>query len=121
MKILVCGGRDFDDWGLFTDSMINIFNQHSTADNPIDHIIAGGAPGADTFARRLAKGWEITFTEYPAKWKTYGKSAGPIRNQQMLDEGQPDLVVAFPTERSIGTKHMMKIAREKGVEVIEIG
>jgi UDP-N-acetylmuramoylalanine-D-glutamate ligase len=118
MKMLICGGRDFDDWGLFTASMIDIFNQNSTAANPIDHIIAGGARGADTFARRLAKGWDLTFTEYPAKWDEFGKSAGYIRNRQMLDEGQPDLVVAFPGGK--GTEMMVKIAQEAGVKVIEV-
>jgi hypothetical protein len=111
--LLICGGRDFDDWGLFTATCIDVFNKHGK----ITHIISGGARGADKFARWLAKGWDISFTEYPANWKEYGKSAGYIRNKQMLDEGKPDLVLAFPGGK--GTEMMMKIAREAGVEVIE--
>jgi hypothetical protein len=30
------------------------------------------------------------------EWDELGKKAGPLRNQRMLDEGKPDLVVAFP-------------------------
>jgi hypothetical protein len=37
----------------------------------------------------------------------------------MLTEGKPELVVAFPGGR--GTAHMMRIAREAGVEVVEVG
>ena len=36
----------------------------------------------------------------------------------MLDEGKPDLVVAFPGGR--GTAHMTRIARGAGIEVIEV-
>jgi hypothetical protein len=39
------------------------------------------------------------------------------RNQQMLDEGRPDLVVAFPG--GAGTANMVKLARAIGCEVIE--
>ena len=41
-----------------------------------------------------------------AQWTKYGKSAGPIRNAEMLRFGKPQLVVAFPggdgTENMIG-------------------
>jgi hypothetical protein len=49
--------------------------------------------------------------------KAWAGKAGPIRKQQMLDEGKPDLVVAFPGGR--GTAHMVRIARAAGIEVIE--
>jgi hypothetical protein len=53
-----------------------------------------------------------------AEWETLGRKAGPIRNERMLTEGKPDLVVAFPGGR--GTAHMTRLAREAGVEVVEI-
>lgn len=46
---------------------------------------------------------------------TNGKAAGPIRNQRMLDEGKPDLVVAFPGGR--GTADMVRRAKAAGVPV----
>ncbi len=48
----------------------------------------------------------------------YGKSAGSIRNQQMIDEGKPDLVVAFPG--GFGTKDMVRRAKKHNIEVIII-
>jgi DNA-binding MurR/RpiR family transcriptional regulator len=55
---------------------------------------------------------------YPADWEAYGKAAGPIRNQRMLDEGKPDLVIAFsdlPT--TSGTYDMIKRAKAAGIPV----
>jgi hypothetical protein len=53
-----------------------------------------------------------------ADW-SIGRKAGPIRNQRMLDEHAPDLVVAFPGGR--GTADMVRRARKSGVEVAKIG
>jgi hypothetical protein len=53
-----------------------------------------------------------------ADWAGLGRKAGPLRNERMLHEGKPQLVVAAPGGR--GTSHMTHIAREAGVEVIEI-
>lgn len=43
------------------------------------------------------------------------RAAGPIRDQEMLDKGKPDLVVAFLGNR--GTADMVRRAREAGVPV----
>lgn len=125
MKVLVCGGRDYDNHDAFQRAMLEHVGKRSQYyaedDNwlPSDiHIIAGGAGGADTMAIDWAVVNWCGFTEYPADWKTHGKAAGPIRNQQMLDEGRPDLVVAFPGGR--GTADMVARARKAGVEVIEV-
>lgn len=84
-------------------------------------FISGKAKGADSLGEKYAKEWGAKVLEFPADWDKYGKRAGPIRNQQMLDEGKPDLVVAFPTKNSKGTYHMIRIAKEAGVETIVIG
>ena len=81
-------------------------------------VIAGGARGADTIAAEWAKARDIPCEVYMADWDGLGPKAGPIRNQRMLDEGKPDLVVAFPGGRD--TADMMRRARSAGVEVVEI-
>ena len=121
MRVLVCGGRDYDDW----------FKLHTVLDQIINHkepytIITGDAVGADWLARTWCKfnyfqGIEATYEGYPAKWRENGKfnpGAGHIRNQQMIDEGKPDLVVAFPG--GTGTADMVKRAKKANIEVIEI-
>jgi hypothetical protein len=52
---------------------------------------------------------------FPANWKQYGKSAGYRRNTQMLEEGKPDIVIAFPGGR--GTEMMCEIAETAGITV----
>lgn len=47
-----------------------------------------------------------------------GRAAGPMRNKQMLEEGKPDLVVAFPG--GAGTENMVKQAKAAGIRVLRI-
>lgn len=58
-------------------------------------VIVGRARGADTLSKAAALFNGIAVEGYGADWDTYGRAAGPIRNQQMLDEGQPTHLVAF--------------------------
>ena len=53
---------------------------------------------------------------FDADWQKYGRAAGPIRNKQMLDEGSPDLVIAFAGGR--GTENMVKQSEAKKVPVV---
>lgn len=114
MKILVCGGREFDNWGITQSTLDDIASKNEK----FITIIEGGAKGADFLSRVWAIYRNFDYKEYPANWKAHGKGAGPIRNQQMLDEGKPDLVVAFPGDS--GTADMVWRAKKAGVKVIEV-
>ena len=112
MKVLVCGGRDYRD-AAHVDRVL----QQIDADGTITTIIHGAARGAD----QLGEAWGLkrgkVLEPYPADWSTYGLSAGPRRNQEMLTKGKPDLVVAFPGGR--GTADMVRRSKRAGVRVIE--
>ena len=117
LRVLVCGGRHFDDDRLLCHTLERIELEHG-----ISCIISGCATGADS----LAIGWAyddvrhpvIAVERYPANWREHGRLAGPIRNSVMLRDGKPDLVVAFDGGR--GTADMVKKARAAGVRVIEV-
>ena len=112
MRVLVCGGRDYQD----KDKVFAVLDEiHSQT--PISAIVHGCARGADTLGSDWAWVRGIDEERYPANWKLYGKKAGPLRNQQMLDT-KPDLVIAFPG--GCGTYHMINISREAGLEVRDI-
>ena len=81
-------------------------------------VIHGAAAGADSLAGRYARRKHIRESKFPADWVRHGRSAGVIRNQRMLDEGEPDLVVAFPGGR--GTADMVRQAKAAGIKVCEI-
>lgn len=113
MRILICGGRDFNDKRIFNTQMNCLDEIYK-----ITEICEGGAKGADTLARDWALANEIACATYHANWSLYGQAAGPIRNQQMLDSFKPDLVVAFPGGR--GTAHMVSIAKKAHIRVQEV-
>ena len=117
MRILVCGGRNFDDWRKTVSWMEHVCGKYRGINRDIT-VIEGGATGADFLGRVYAKWVGFNVETHPADWKKYGKGAGPIRNQQMLDEGKPDVVVAFPG--GTGTADMVAKAKKAGVKVIEV-
>lgn len=112
MRVLVCGGRDYSDKDNLYSILDKIHEKYS-----ISVIIQGCASGADWLAAEWAFDYGIDCEYYPADWDTFGKTAGLLRNQQMLNT-KPDLVVAFPGGK--GTAHMINISKAAGVEVIQI-
>jgi len=111
-RVLICGGRNFNDYVTIYDEMDDIHDDRG----PITHVIVGGASGADYWGEAWAHHRSIPFTAFKADWKKHGKAAGPIRNQQMLDEGKPDLVVAF--KGGHGTADMIRRAEDAGLLVL---
>lgn len=127
MRVLVCGGRDYNDYDRVVSELddiameYSIYHKPDTLENwlPTDiTIIHGGATGADTLADVWATHNYCPVEVYKADWKQYGKSAGHIRNKEMLDKGKPDVVIAFPGGR--GTANMIEQATKAGVKVIVV-
>lgn len=114
MRVLVCGGRDFDDREFLREVLDALAREHV-----IDVVIHGDAVGADRMAGEWARLAGIRELAFPADWEKYRRAAGPIRNRQMLVEAAPDVVVAFPGGR--GTANMIRQARAAGVPVHEHG
>ena len=52
---------------------------------------------------------------FPADWENLGRGAGYVRNVQMAFYA--DALIAFWDGESRGTKHMIDIAKEKGLMV----
>lgn len=111
MKVLVCGGREYDDAQL-VDEVLAVLH----VKRAITQLIEGGARGADRLGRAWAERQGVEVRTFEADWKRYRYRAGPRRNQQMLDEGKPDVVVAFPG--GSGTANMILIASRAGVPVV---
>lgn len=112
-RILICGGRDYDDYERFREILHTYWRAYGDFE-----IISGGARGADSMAERYAAEYKHEIDVFPADWDTHGRKAGPLRNQQMLDEGKPDLVIAF--SGGTGTADMVRRAKKAGVLVDEI-
>lgn len=113
MRILVCGDRNWNDVHTI-DAYISKLPKNTL-------IIHGACRGADTIAGERARIHGLpTPVFFPANWKIYGRSAGPIRNQKMIDHGKPNLVVAFHNNLfdSKGTKDMVKRAMKAKIPVL---
>lgn len=111
MRVLVCGARDWTDADAIRRELLAL---------PAGSVvIEGAARGADRLAAQIARELGLGVEEYPADWMRYGRAAGPIRNRRMLEEGKPDLVLAFHADlaRSKGTRDMVERAQKAGTEV----
>lgn len=121
MRVLVCGGRKYTDRNLIYRHLNELLSDPECEygmPKPDSVVIAGGAKGADEIAIDWAVVNWCQFEEYKADWGQHGRYAGFLRNQKMLDEGKPDIVLAFPG--GTGTADMVSRARKAGVEVREI-
>lgn len=131
MKVLVCGGRTFgrdlaEDDPLYAkkqrEKQFGLNMLHALLDKSTNVVIVSGmAKGGDMIGVEYAKEMGLPTEEFPisqADWKRYGNSAGPRRNQIMLNTSKPDWVIAFPGGN--GTKHMCTIAEKEGILVKRI-
>ena len=114
-RIIVAGGRDFNDSTLMVTELNKVFGDSPNEDFA---IVSGLARGADKLAYNLAAKNEIAVHCYPAHWDKFGKSAGYKRNAQMADNA--DELLAFWDGKSKGTKHMIDLATRKGLIVTVI-
>ncbi|KKN03463.1 hypothetical protein LCGC14_1107490 [marine sediment metagenome] len=101
MRLAIVGGRDFNDYSLVR-VWCDTFRHHL-------HIISGGAKGADSLAKKYAMERFLPYTEFPAEWDKYGKSAGFLRNQTIVNNC--DMVLAFWDGQSRGTADTINKAK----------
>ena len=106
MIVLICGGRNYANSKAVFDALDSL--------KP-DTVVDGGATGADALAEAWARTHNVRNWIIEANWRKHGRSAGPKRNQAMLEMTHPDLVIAFPG--GAGTDDMVRRAQAAGVEV----
>jgi hypothetical protein len=113
MKVLICGDRYWDDF----ETMLN--RMRKLPSNTI--IVNGDAKGADQMSTCIAyQLGKMKVKRYPANWKKWGRAAGPLRNQEMLDDNLDIcLVLAFhkDIDKSRGTKDMVRRASKIPIQV----
>lgn len=125
MRLLVCGGRDFDDvpwlWRVLDE-----INQRRIAEHGdgIRCLIDGGQQkrrkdssivGADYWAHQWARASDTPSERYFADWDAFGRSAGPKRNRRMLAEGKPTHGLVMPG--GSGTADMLSLMLDAKIPV----
>jgi predicted Rossmann-fold nucleotide-binding protein len=109
-RVLVCGGRDYQDWRRVADALRRLHDS-----SPIGLIIHGCDSGAATLAVRWALLAGIPTSGFDADFESHGPAAERLRNQRMIMESKPDLVIAFPGGE--GTADLVSRATAAGVPV----
>jgi hypothetical protein len=119
VRVLITGGRHREDWWTIYDAL----NKQREVGPFI--LIHGACPvGADYWAHMWAKAHpECMEVRHPAEWRredgSFNQAAGFERNARMVALGA-DLVLAFPHPEGRGTQHTVKLAREAGIQVLEL-
>lgn len=124
LRVLVTGSREFPSEDAVWERLAFVIAENLDAGDTLT-VVHGDCPrGADRFARRWCalpndEGVTVVEERHPADWNQYGKRAGFLRNQAMVDLGA-DLVLAFPFGEARGTRHCMTAAEKAGlwVEVV---
>jgi predicted Rossmann fold nucleotide-binding protein DprA/Smf involved in DNA uptake len=111
-KVAVVGSRQFADYNKLSSTIHQILS-HYDFDHP-QHIkvefVSGGASGADQLCEKYAKDNGCSIKIFHANWNLYGKKAGPLRNQQIVNYA--DIIIAFWNGRSRGTKNTLTLAKQ---------
>jgi hypothetical protein len=117
MKVVVTGSR-----GWYHDGYRKIIRKRLCGLPTGSIVINGGCRGVDKLAEVEARKLGFSTVTVKAKWSKFGPAAGMIRNRQMLEEFQPDLVLAFhhDLENSAGTKNCVDEAIARGIAVERI-
>lgn len=107
MRVAIVGCRDWRDTSVIRDLIERL---------PADTVVVSGHGGnVDLYAERAAKARGLQTLIFPADWKKYGRSAGPLRNATIV--GNSDYVIAPWDGKSHGTHDTIRKAESAGIPV----
>jgi len=111
MKLIIAGSRTFTDYKKLCEVCDQILQDQTDVE-----IVSGAYyKGADLLGEKYAAERGFRLTKFPADWKRFGRAAGPKRNEQMANYA--DALIAFWDGKSKGTKHMIEVAKCRGLKV----
>lgn len=110
MKLIIAGGRDFNDYELLKAEAEDFIGDANDVE-----IISGLAKGADSLGCRFAAENNYPLRGFAAEWGKFGKSAGIIRNKLMAKNATH--LIAFWDGKSRGTAHMIGYAKDLALRV----
>jgi hypothetical protein len=124
MRIIIAGGRDFNDYSLMKQKCSEILKDLLPAysnDTKNVEIVSGGARGADRLGETFAREHSLKLKVFKADWDRLGKIAGFVRNEQMAvyasEDSSTGVLVAFWDGKSEGTANMINLAFRYGLKV----
>ena len=114
MRVIVAGSTTWTNAERIREALLAL------GDSPV-HVIHGDAPGADALGGEVAAqlGYSVQpMAKNDEDYRRFGRGAWKGLNERMLAVGA-DVVLAFHPAmlKSRGTKHLVQLANEAGVEV----
>jgi hypothetical protein len=119
MRLIIAGSRDMpcnDETYEFLDHAISGLGYKLEI---IDEIVCGMAPGVDTLGEKWADSNKVDVRQFYAKWRTYGKAAGPIRNSEMAKYADAAIII-YNKRQTSGSKNMAECMRMAGKPCCEL-
>lgn len=111
MRIAIVGSRDWTNPDIVREYISRL---------PIDWVvISGHARGVDRYAESFARERGLLVESYPAEWERYGKKAGYIRNELLVQ--RCDCLLAFWDLKSRGTKHTIDLIQNTTKDYLVVG
>jgi hypothetical protein len=111
MKVIIAGSRTINNIELVEKAI-------KESGFEITEVVCGCCEGVDTQGELWALKNGIPVKQFPADWKKFGKSAGPLRNKEMVNYGEA--LLAIHANNSKGTRHIIDYAKRKGIPVFVI-
>jgi YspA, cpYpsA-related SLOG family len=106
MKTAIIGSRGITNYELLKQAAKGL---------TITAVISGGATGADQLAERYAQENNLPLLIIPPDWDTYGKSAGMMRNAEIVKTAEQ--MIALWDGQSKGTEGTIQMAKRAGKPV----
>ena len=118
MKVIVAGGRDFNDYKLLKETLDNFQQEYGN----ITEVVSGTAIGVDKLGEQYANENNIPIKRFVPDWEGLGKKAGHVRNRKMGDYAKEHngMLVAFWDKQSRGTKGMIDYAKNIGLKSVVV-
>lgn len=126
MRIIIAGGREFNDYDLLKSETIKCIKQLKQEGFEVSAItitiVCGKARGADTLGENFGKEYGLNIKYFIPDWDGLGKSAGYRRNADMALYAKEDngVLISFWDKVSKGTKHMIDLANKHGLRVFVV-
>ena len=115
MRVAIVGSRECGDHAQRKREIMSCLLGIQEVCETTITVVSGGALGIDSLAHLAARDLELYEICYRADWERFGKRAGFLRNQQIVDNC--DIVHAWWNGKSRGTKHTIDLAKKAGKPV----
>lgn len=115
--IIICGGHTELNYEIIETFILDVFKKLNIVDC---EVVSGNRKGIDRLGEDFAFNNHFRTKIFPANWKAYGKSAGPIRNKEMvkyISKFNNSIVIAFWNGESKGTKYTIDEAKKYNIPV----